>query len=556
MSNTRLVPGLMRAGFLVCSLLGGAAIFSVLMATPVRAADLPVAPVYKAPVAVAAASWTGFYAGLGFGFRSSESDPTMTDQTSTLTPTTLTAFCNRFVAAGGCVTSAPVNGTTLRVSPYAGFNWQLSSSWVVGIEGEVGFGDQKTALSGAQYPLTVFNVQSPNDSFAVKTTWDASARARLGLLVNPAVMVYATGGPAWMHIESTSTCDPQPIGTCRPVFGLQPSVITHSTDKLGWTVGGGVEAMVRTNWFLRGEYRYSDYGTISNTDHRVAGTDITTNSYDLRVKTHTATLGLAYRFWDGNGAAQAVAAISPPQPVAGWTGPYLGLGAGVRSSRTNVDNVAIANFPCLIPRGCISSDPFNDTAARVSPYIGWNWQFASQWVAGLEGDFGFADKTTTIPGLYYPNTLTGFNGTAGDYFSIRTTWDASVRARLGYLVTSANLVYLTGGASWLHVDTNSVCSILVNCRPGVDTPSVISNSGTKLGWTVGGGFETRLWQNWTARAEYRYADYGRTSYTDTRQVLFIPDVETVSYDVHIRTHTFTLGLAYQFDTAGPVVAKY
>jgi outer membrane immunogenic protein len=73
-----------------------------------------------------------------------------------------------------------------------------------------------------------------------------------------------------------------------------------------------------------------------------------------------------------------VAAATPSSPVTGWTGPYVGLGAGFRSSRTDVDNVTIANVPCRIPRGCTSGEPFNDTAGRISPYIGWNWQFAPQ----------------------------------------------------------------------------------------------------------------------------------------------------------------------------------
>jgi hypothetical protein len=131
----------------------------------------------------------------------------------------------------------------------------------------------------------------------------------------------------------------------------------------------------------------------------------------------------------------------------------------------------------------------------------------------VEGDFGFANKTTTVSGLYYPNTLNGFNGAAAD-FSVRTNWDASVRARVGYLVTRANLIYLTGGASWLRVNTNSVCStnqFTGTCRPGIETPSVIAHSNTRLGWTIGGGFESKLWQNWLARAEYRYTDYGASA---------------------------------------------
>jgi outer membrane immunogenic protein len=54
--------------------------------------------------------------------------------------------------------------------------------------------------------------------------------------------------------------------------------------------------MLWGNWIARGEYRYADFGTISNTDVRTLGADVLTVNYDLRIKAHTATFGLAYKF--------------------------------------------------------------------------------------------------------------------------------------------------------------------------------------------------------------------------------------------------------------------
>jgi outer membrane immunogenic protein len=77
-------------------------------------------------------------------------------------------------------------------------------------------------------------------------------------------------------------------------------VITDGVNKTGWTIGGGIETMLWKNWFARGEYRYSDYGTINNTDVRNccgggAGVVQTVN-YSLRVRTSATTFGLAYKF--------------------------------------------------------------------------------------------------------------------------------------------------------------------------------------------------------------------------------------------------------------------
>jgi opacity protein-like surface antigen len=45
-----------------------------------------------------------------------------------------------------------------------------------------------------------------SNSFAVKTTWDASIRGRAGYLIDPALLLYGTAGPSWIHVETTSNC--------------------------------------------------------------------------------------------------------------------------------------------------------------------------------------------------------------------------------------------------------------------------------------------------------------------------------------------------------------
>jgi outer membrane immunogenic protein len=76
-----------------------------------------------------------------------------------------------------------------------------------------------------------------------------------------------------------------------------PSV--DATTKLGYTVGGGLEVMVWNNWLLRGEFRYSDFGTITNTDVRTNppfNNETFTTNYKLHLTTETALVGVAYKF--------------------------------------------------------------------------------------------------------------------------------------------------------------------------------------------------------------------------------------------------------------------
>jgi outer membrane immunogenic protein len=114
-------------------------------------------------------------------------------------------------------------------------------------------------------------------------------------------------------------------------------------------------------------------------------------------------------------------------------------------------------------------------------------------------------------------------------------------------VTPATLLFASGGAAWQHYDVTSTCGS-VDCRHQFDlSPAVITNSTTRTGWTASGGVETALGGNWLARAEYRYADFGSTSYKISRFSSFAPQNSTENFDVTMRTHTASFGLAYKFN---------
>jgi outer membrane immunogenic protein len=524
---------------------------------PAKAGDLPPA---KAPILQPVADWSGFYVGAGVGMRSTQPDVRGTERRIAGVDQ-LAAFCAALVSSGGCVTGEPFNNTALRANLYSGYNWQIAPQWVVGVEGDFGYADKTTTLRGVEYPITGLLTGSAADSFGVKTTWDASARARIGYLPNPAVMFYTTGGAAWLHIESTSTCNISINANCSSPIGSGPFSITNSTTRLSWTVGGGIEAMLAPNWIARGEYRYAEFGTIGNSDRRllIGGAIEQVVSYDLHMKAHTATFGLAYKF--GGSSPMAAMAYVPPAPAAAtsWEGIYAGLGFGARSTQADatvssfifggINSFAAAcDFFNSFNGGCVTGAPLNGTTYRINPYAGYNWQVAPQWVLGIEGDWGFADQKTTLAGMSYP--LSGvLTGRASDSFSVRTKWDASLRARAGYVATPSVLVYATGGAAVTRIESTSTCGTAINafCQPNVvDGPLVITNSKTRFGWTAGGGLETMLASNWLARAEYRYADFGTYSSTDVRPGAF---GKTVGYDVHVRTHTALLGVAYKFDSS-------
>ena len=86
----------------------------------------------------------------------------------------------------------------------------------------------------------------------------------------------------------------------------------------------------------------------------------------------------------------------------------------------------------------VSQAPLNMQSGRLGGYLGYNWQFAPRWLAGIEGDFGWTGHTGKLPGFGFLGT--GIMGLpSGADLSLRTTWDASARLRLGFLVTPTTL---------------------------------------------------------------------------------------------------------------------
>ena len=232
------------------------------------AADLPsrrASPVFvPAPVF----SWTGFYIGgqVGYGFGR---DSAAIDARAIGAPA--------LFAYGGS-SSGVVGGG------HVGYNYALgnnailgASGLVVGLEGDVdgsdtrANGDLGVALGTPAGLLTG----------RVKTDIQGSARGRLGIAVDR-LLVYATGGAAFGDFNSSYTLNLPPIAAGSLYF---------DHVRVGYTVGGGVEYAVTRNWSLRAEYRYSDFGTFTDSTATIPGVVARHHEFLQR-----AQVGFSYKF--------------------------------------------------------------------------------------------------------------------------------------------------------------------------------------------------------------------------------------------------------------------
>jgi outer membrane immunogenic protein len=149
-----------------------------------------------------------------------------------------------------------------------------------------------------------------------------------------------------------------------------------------------------------------------------------------------------------------------------WSGGYVGInggGAWGSSSWTTTGN-------------------FKTRGGEVGGTIGYNWQVGPA-VLGLEGDGDWA----SIKG-------TGTSRLCRLGCTTKEDFLATARGRAGWVVDRF-MIYGTGGAAFGDIKATA--------------PGFRGMTQTRTGWTVGGGVEWNVWNNWTAKAEYLHVDLGK-----------------------------------------------
>jgi outer membrane immunogenic protein len=195
---------------------------------------------------------------------------------------------------------------------------------------------------------------------------------------------------------------------------------------------------------------------------------------------------------------------APPAAVYNWTGFYIGGHVGGAFGGDN--NIAAPGF----------TGNGNDGVFMGGVQVGYDTQFAPNWVFGLEANYSFLD-------------------TNGDPFVNRGL--GSVTGRLGYTWGGPALLYVKGGYAW--ADTRNTGGF----GGGTFSDTHIGRDG----YTVGAGLEYLFTQNWSGKIEYQYYDFGHTTAIFT-------DAAGVATAVGFRNdeHTIKVGLNYRFNWGAPV----
>lgn len=274
-------------------ILGSVAALAIISSA--SAADLPVKAPPLAPIMAPVWNWNGFYIGINGGYSWGRSSRDL----NFFNP------LNAVVIATGTGGGRNMDGGLF--GGQIGYNWQ-ASNWVFGIETDAQWTGQKGSttvlcpLAGCLPALTAVPAGvGTAATLSDRLEWFGTLRGRVGVTVTPSVLLYATGGGAYGSLQTdlgittlSATGVPVTIGGSR------------NTDKFGWTVGAGIEAMFAANWSAKIEYLYMDLGSISNSVVLPVGAGFPLGAnVTSRVTDNIIRAGINYHFSAGPGPVVA-----------------------------------------------------------------------------------------------------------------------------------------------------------------------------------------------------------------------------------------------------------
>jgi outer membrane immunogenic protein len=243
------------------------------------------------------------------------------------------------------------------------------------------------------------------------------------------------------------------------------------------------------------------------------------------------------------------APIIAPAPIFSWTGCYVGGQVGFgwgRNHHTQTGSTAFSggSGATIIANGA-ATGAVDTSGGLLGGQVGCNYQYASRWVFGIQGDGAWTDLTGRAqdPLALAFGFPPGFNS-----IGVTTDWLASITGRIGITAFDYNraLFYLKGGVAWTHNrwDLTNAFFFL--------SPNIVEE--TRTGATVGVGVEYLFDPHWSVFGEYNYYWFNGNNLLVSNPGPGLPLTFTSNSQ---QIQTVKVGVNYLFNLGPtPVVAKY
>jgi outer membrane immunogenic protein len=211
----------------------GLALATLFLSVAASAADMAPASMVPAP----AYNWTGFHFGGDIAVAS----------------TTNNAEWNPAIPLGVMQAGGGTGSASFAGGGFAGYDWQFARSWVAGVEADW-TGMKAGAVLTEPWLNSVGVVPGGLTTLSSELDWTASVRGRLGYLIVPRFLAYATAGVAWGKLQYGAN-------SSNSALGYATAAVVSNTE-IGWVAGIGFEwaPFASSGLLLRAEYLNFGFG--------------------------------------------------------------------------------------------------------------------------------------------------------------------------------------------------------------------------------------------------------------------------------------------------------
>ncbi len=214
--------------------------------------------------------WTGVYFGAngGYGWINSSASYNAND------PAAQAGTCGGGKGGGKCIPQATYRVPGGFGGGQLGYNFQINSLWVTGIEADY----QGASFSGqgvSAFRLGYSRTTGANTNMTVNQSVNSfgTVRLRMGAVPINSLLLYGTGGLAYGRANtnfSTPSGGPGALSSGGYSYACLAAGTTcfagsSSNTLVGWTLGGGAEFALSNNLTIKGEVLYVDLGSYNAT---------------------------------------------------------------------------------------------------------------------------------------------------------------------------------------------------------------------------------------------------------------------------------------------------
>jgi opacity protein-like surface antigen len=229
--------------------------------------------------------------------------------------------------------------------------------------------------------------------------------------------------------------------------------------------------------------------------------------------------------------------FAAPSQAFSWTGYYVGAQLG---GLANLSEISDPLGPSIFGNPNLAGGPFAGLQA------GYNYQ-SGVVVYGLEAEIAFArtEGTSTC------SSVSGWFINSNCRTGLDTFGTLAGRLGLALGPDGRSLIYGKAGAAWYTGDVDLATSDWTKGQYG-NPYGVRGDNLSRWGWTLGAGAEYALDGNWSMKAEYGYANFGKQDITLLPSVYMASNAD-IEASVPARQgqlsnelHSFKVGLNYRF----------